>query len=84
MEYSQRQDVLGLALDLHMDATGSYQDLKEEDRAFAERFLQRRIDNWSSGPFTLVFDQAVKLVLIAALAETKAAAQSRARAKVSG
>lgn len=80
MNYKQRQDVLGLALDLHMDATGSLTDLTEENRAFAEAFLQRRVDNWSEGPFTSVFDAAVKLVLLAAIAETKIAVQARVRA----
>ncbi len=70
--YQERQDVLGLALDLHMYCTGSGPDLSPEDRAFVVRYLKMRLGDWSSnGDEAEPFDTAVRLVLVTALAEDR-------------
>ena len=71
-DYMARQDVLGLALDLHMWKTGSGPDLQAEHRDHAIFFLENRLANWSSsGKHDAVFDQAVRLLLTVAVSEAK-------------
>lgn len=71
MEYAERQDVLGLALDLHMATTGSM-DLQWEHMDHAIAHLEVRLSNWSTfATRTAVFDEAVRMLLTVALAEAK-------------
>jgi hypothetical protein len=72
--YFVRQDVLGLALDLHMYVMGSY-DLAPEHCDFAIRFLEERLRGWGNGSCLTkasVFDSAVHTLLTVAVTEAKA------------
>lgn len=71
-KYNERQDVLGLALDLHMWTTGSGPDLSDEDRDLALNYLRRRLSRWTSnGSYTELFDTAVRMLLIIAVNEAE-------------
>lgn len=70
--YQERQDVLGLALDLHMWTTGSGPGLSNEDRDFAIKFIRTRLSGWNYPPrFSEVFDSAVKTLLTIAVREAE-------------
>lgn len=70
MKYSERQDLLGLALDIHMAYTGSYPDLSAENIEHARSFIQSRLDRWTPPPkSTSLFDTAVKMLLTVAVHE---------------
>lgn len=71
MPYAHRQDVLGMALDLHMWCTGSGPDLSDEDRKHAATFLSNRLSHWVSGPMSSVFDETVRLLIVAVLQEVR-------------
>jgi len=70
--YFARQDVLGLALDLHMHKTGSFPDLPLNHRDHAIAHLRLRLSDWASnGSRSELFDEAVRLLLIVAVREAE-------------
>lgn len=78
-EYEKRQDLLGLAQDIHGAFTGSFPDLSDERLEFARRFIKVRLDNWTPEyPKTLPFDTAVKMVLVVAVQEADIVIETRA------
>jgi hypothetical protein len=78
-EYLKRQDVLGLALDIHGAHTGSFPDLGDAELKFARDFLKARLDNWAeTGASTRLFDTAVKTVLAVAVQEANMTLEFRA------
>lgn len=64
-----RQDLLKMAQDLHMDTTGTLGGMLDEERRAYVAFLQHRLDNWVDYPRTRLFDTAVKTLLLVALSE---------------
>lgn len=57
---------------LHMMANGSMDIADEQDALRLEAWLQRKVSNWSDakrGDYCAMYDGAVKLLAIAALAE---------------
>lgn len=69
---SGRQDLLGLALELHMYCTGSGPDMAPELVRHAIRYIRFRLGDWSNnGEASAVFDTAVKLALHAVLQECR-------------
>jgi hypothetical protein len=65
-----RQDLLGLALELHMYCTGSGPDMDVRSVRHAHRFIRMRLTNWhDQGPDTCLFDEAVRILLLAVLEE---------------
>lgn len=67
--HHEQWQVLDVALALHMSKTGA-SDPMQGDEGEAIEFLTKRIREWKPAPtFTEQFDNAVKAVLVAALAE---------------
>lgn len=79
-KYTDRQDLLGLALDIHGAYTGSFPDLSDEDLEHARAFIQRRVSEWVFYPGrTEIFDSAVKALLLVTLYEASLEQESRAK-----
>lgn len=63
-------DVLTVCLTLHESATGAADPLDDDQRKRLTTWLRWRLDSWQEGPpFAAVFDNAVKALCMAALAD---------------
>lgn len=75
---SGSQDLLPMALALHMSNTGASDPLDDADQAYVTVFFERKLANWAPSWGSPVFDEAVRGLLVAVLAETKERAAVKA------